>query len=53
MKKNYKRNNFSFPEELDQLLRRLAAETEWTLVKIIEKSVKMYAEFHDSKKNEK
>jgi hypothetical protein len=44
MKKIYKRNNFAFPQELDELLRRLAAETEWTLVKIIDKSVKMYAE---------
>lgn len=53
MKKNYKRNNFAFSEELDATLRRLAAETEWTMVKIIEKSVKMYAEFHDNNKNGK
>ncbi len=50
-KKQYKRHNFAFSEELDAQIRRLATETEWTLVKIIEKSVNMYAEFHDSKRN--
>ena len=53
MKKTYKRQNFAVPKELDDLIRRLAAETEWTLVKILEKSVTMYAEFHDKAKHGK
>jgi hypothetical protein len=53
MRKIYKRHNFAFSPELDELIRRLASETEWRLVQIVEKSVKMYAEFHDKEKNEK
>lgn len=47
-----KRHSYTFPTELDTLIREIAKEKDWKLCKVIEKAVKCYLEKNPLPKKE-